>query len=137
MNAFTTFRNEDLVLQVRSDYDPSRVRLDRYEGFLDALCADREYQKDAIRTVARLLAGGEYESAADLAEENYQTNARLGDRYGSLDGLLGALPFPNKLACTVDLATATGKSWVMYGAAQILLGGGIRRSRSRFVPFYN
>lgn len=53
MNGTTTFRNEDLVLDVRSDYDPKRIRLDLYEAFLDALCGDREYQKDAIRTVCR------------------------------------------------------------------------------------
>jgi type III restriction enzyme len=117
----STFRNEDLVLQVRSDFNPELIRLDLYEGFLDALCGDREYQKDAIRTVCRLLAGGEYASTRELAEENYSANSLLGDRYGSLDGLVAALPFPEKLACSVDLATGTGKSWVMYGVGQILL----------------
>jgi len=121
----STFRNEDLVLKVRSDFDPGRIRLDLYEGFLDALCGDREYQKDAIRTVCRFLAGGEYTSTTALAEENYAANSLLGDRYGSLAGLIDALPFPEKLACSVDLATATGKSWVMYGIAQILLAEGI------------
>src|SRR5207245_2878738 len=61
--ALTTFRNDDLVLQVRPDYDPARISLDSYEAFLDALCEDREYQKDAIRTTCKLLAGGEYPSA--------------------------------------------------------------------------
>lgn len=121
----STFRNEDLVLNVRSDYDPKRIRLDLYEAFVDALCGDREYQKDAIRTVCRFLAGGEYESTAALAEENYAANSLLGDRYGSLEGLIATLPFPTKLGCSVDLATATGKSWVMYGVAQILLAEGI------------
>ncbi len=121
----STFRNEDLVLTVRSDYDPRRIRLERYEAFLDALCGDREYQKDAVRSVCRFLAGGEYGSTAELAEENYAQNVVLGDRYGSLEGLRAALPFPEKLACSVDLATATGKSWVMYGVAHILLAEGI------------
>lgn len=121
----TTFRNEDLVLQVRSDLDPEQLRLDRYEAFLDALCGDREYQKDAIRSVCRLMAGSEYGSTADLAEENYAANSLLAERYGSLDGLLEALPFQDKLACSTDLATGTGKSWVMYGVAQILLAEGL------------
>jgi type III restriction enzyme len=121
----STVRNEDLVLKVASDFDPSLIRLDRYEAFLDALCADREYQKEAIRTTCRFLAGGEYRSTAELAEENYAANSVLGERYGSLEGLHAALPFPDKLACSIDLATATGKSWVMYGVAHILLAEGV------------
>lgn len=121
----TAFRNEDLVLRVRPDYDPTLIHLDAYEGFLDALCEDREYQKAAIRTTCRLLAGGEYGSTADLATENYASNAVLGERYRSLDRLLEALPFPDKLACSLDLATGAGKSWVLYGIARILLAEGI------------
>jgi type III restriction enzyme len=121
----TTFRNEDLVLGVRPDYDPSLIELDAYEAFLDALCEDREYQKDAIRTACRLLAGGEYGTTADLAAENYSSNPILSERYRSLDRLLGALPFPDKLSCSIDLATGTGKSWVLYGIARILLAEGV------------
>jgi type III restriction enzyme len=117
----TTFRNEDLVLRVRPDYNPALINLDAYEAFLDALCEDREYQKDAIRTACRLLAGGEYRSVAELAEENYAVNPVLAERYRSLDRLIAALPFSGKLASSIDLATATGKSWVLYGIARILL----------------
>lgn len=122
----TLFSNQELVLGVKSDYDPSLLRLDRYEAFIDALCGDREYQKHAIRTVCRFLGGGQYVSTSALAEENfYASNAVLGEKYGSLDGLLGVLPFPDRLACCVDLATGTGKSWVMYGVARILLAEGV------------
>ena len=55
-----TFRNDDLVLRVREDFDPSLLNLDQYEAFIDALCGDREYQKEAIRVVCRFLAGGQY-----------------------------------------------------------------------------
>lgn len=121
----TTFRNEDLVLRVRPDYDPSLINLDAYEAFLDALCEDREYQKESIRTACRLLAGGEYGSTADLAAENYAANAILAERYRSLDRLIAALPFGDKLSCSIDLATGTGKSWVLYGIARILLAEGV------------
>src|SRR5215218_8827337 len=114
----TAFRNEDLVLAVKPDYDPALINLDAYEAFLDALCEDREYQKEAIRTVCRFLGGGEYSSTANLAEENYRANPVLAEKYRSLDGLIATLPFADKLACSVDLATATGKSWVMYGIAR-------------------
>jgi len=121
----TTFKNEDLVLRVRSDYDPSIINLDAYEGFLDALCGDREFQKHAIRDACRFLAGGEYGSTAALAAENYAANPVLAEKYRSLEGLSSALPFPDKLACSLDLATGTGKSWVMYGIARILMAEGV------------
>jgi type III restriction enzyme len=117
----STFRNEDLVLKIRPDYDPSLINLDAYEAFLDALCEDREYQKEAIRAACRFLAGGEYGSASDLATENYASNPILAERYRSLDRLITSLPFADKLACSLDLATGTGKSWVLYGIARILL----------------
>lgn len=123
--ASTSIDNDDLVLRVKTDYDPSVLRLDAYEGFLDRLCGDREYQKEAIRTACRFLAGKQYSSTADLAAENFSTNERLAQHYGSLGGLRDALPFPDKLACDIDLATGTGKSWVMYGIAQILLVEGV------------
>jgi type III restriction enzyme len=121
----TTFTNDDLVLNVRSDYDPAHLRLDDYEPFLDALCGDREYQKDAIRAACRLLAGREYANTRELAEENFASNPILGQRYESLDGLISSLPFPTKLSGSVDLATGTGKSYVMYGIARILLAAGV------------
>src|SRR5664280_2331725 len=125
MTGTITFRNEDLVLRVRPDYDPGLLRLDHYEAFIDALCGEREYQKEAIRTLCRFMAGGLYSNARELASENFAANAALAERYGSLAGLHAALPFPDKLACSVDLATATGKSWVMYGVARILLAEGV------------
>lgn len=119
------FVNEDLVLDVKPDYDPRSIRLDDFEPFLDALCSDREYQKDAIRDVCRFMAGGEYKSTNDLALENYQAKPILADRYGSFDGMLDSVPFPDKLSCSIDLATGTGKSWVIYGIARVLLAVGI------------
>jgi type III restriction enzyme len=34
------------------------------------------------------------------------------------------LQLPDQLSCSIDLATATGKSWVLYGIAAILLAEG-------------
>ncbi len=122
--ATTTYQSQDLVLSVGPDYDPSLIRLDAYEPFIDALCDGREFQMDAIRDVCRFLAGGEYANTSDLATESYGRNGRLADRYGSLDAMLHALPFPSKLACSVDHATGTGKSFVLYGIARVMLASG-------------
>jgi type III restriction enzyme len=120
----TAVKNQDLVLKVKSDYDPRLLRLHKYEAFLEALCEGREFQMEAISTVCRFLAGGQYESVGQLAEENYGANPMLGERYGALENLIQAVPFADKLACSVDQATGTGKSYVIYGIARILLAEG-------------
>ncbi|MBU0478756.1 DEAD/DEAH box helicase family protein [bacterium] len=119
-----TFRNKDLVLKVSSNYDPKRFDPNKYEAFLDALCEDREYQKEAIREAMRYFLGGEYKSLKELAEENYHKNPKLQEKYSSSADFLSYLQLPDKLSCSLDHATATGKSYVMYGIARIMLAEG-------------
>jgi len=119
-----TFQNKDLVLKVSPNYDPKRFDPNKYEAFLDALCGPREYQKEAIRETIRYFLGGEYKSLKELAEENYHNNPKLQEKYSSFEELLSSLQMPDKLSCSLDHATATGKSYVMYGIARILLAEG-------------
>ena len=120
-----TFRNEDLVLQVTTDIDPAVWDEARYESFLYELCGSREYQINAIRTVMRYMAGGQYASLRELAASNFKTNDQLELRYGSWSGMETQLQMPDHLACSVDMATGTGKSYVLYGFAVILLAEGL------------
>lgn len=117
-------QNQDLVLKVSPNVDPTKLDLGKYESFLDALCSDREYQKDAIREILRYLLGGQYNSLKDLARENYHQNPALQEIYSSLEDFYKHLQLPDKLSCTLDLATATGKSYVIYGIARIMLAEG-------------
>jgi type III restriction enzyme len=117
----TNVKVNELVLQVTKNIDPEKLDLDKYEDFLEELCGHREFQKEAIRTAVRFLLSGEYKNTEDLAKENFDKNPALKEYYKSFDNFKNKLEFPDKLACTIDLATATGKSWVMYGIAQILL----------------
>lgn len=117
-------KNEDLVLKVSPNIDPAKFDISKYEAFLDALCGDREYQKEAIRETLRYLLGGQYHSLRDLAKENYQQNPVLQDLYSPLEDFYKHLQLPDKLSCTLDLATATGKSYVIYGIARIMLAEG-------------
>lgn len=114
-------RVNELVLQVTNNVDPSKLDLDKYEDFLEELCGHRDFQKNAIRTVIRFLLGGEYKNTEELAKQNFEKNPSLKEYYRNFDNFKKKLEFLDKLSCTVDLATATGKSWVMYGIAQILL----------------
>ena len=60
-----------------------------------------------------------------MVEENYQNNNELQTKYNSLGEYKKNLQIPNKLFANIDLATGSGKSYVIYGIAQIMLGFGL------------
>lgn len=113
---------EDLVLHLNKK--AKELDISRYEDFIFELCGDWEFQKEAIRNVIRFFMSDFYKDTKQLLEENYQNNQAM-QGFALKETFLNNLPFPYKLACTVDLATATGKSWVIYGVARILLAEGI------------
>lgn len=119
------YKTQDLVLKVKQNYDPAKLNLKKWVSFLDALCGDREFQKEAIRDAIIFIASGEYRSIEDLVEENFRKNDELQKRYKSVRDYQKNLPLPHKLSAVIDLATGTGKSYVIYGIAQIALGLGL------------
>ncbi len=116
---------DDLVLKVSHDHKagtetpPYDVTL--YDDFLDYLCEHRYYNKEAAREVTRFFLSGAYASTEQLARENFAQSPALQEFYGSADMLVRRLHFRDRLACSVDQATGTGKSFVMYAIAQIML----------------
>tara|TARA_B100000315_G_C14590687_1_gene595573 strand:- start:496 stop:2622 length:2127 start_codon:yes stop_codon:yes gene_type:complete len=118
------FINQDLILQVSKNIGPKVLDMDKYEGFIDALCGERNYQKEAINTTLRYILGGQYKNLKELAEKNFNSNEKLRDLYGSFAEMERHLQLPDKLSCSIDLATGTGKSYVIYGIARILLAEG-------------
>ena len=119
------YETRDLVLQVKQSYDPAKLNLKEWLNFLDVLCADREFQKEAIRDAIIFIASGKYKSIEDLVEENFRKNGELQKRYKSVSDYKKNLPLPHKLSAVIDLATGTGKSYVIYAIAQIALGIGL------------
>ncbi|KAF0194361.1 MAG: Type III restriction enzyme res subunit [Bacillota bacterium] len=119
-----SFRTEDLVLGVSNAVDRRIWDESRYEAFLDELCGDREYQKDAIKAAMRYLLGGNYTCLRDLARENYHSNVHLQRRHGTWAAFESQLQLPEQLSATIDLATGTGKSYVLYGLAALMLAEG-------------
>ena len=120
-----SFHNEDLVLDVGTSVDRRKWDESKYEPFIDELCGAREYQKDAIRVALRFLLGGEYRDLREMAVKNFSENEILRNRYGTSEQMNRHLQFPNKLSASLDLATGTGKSYVMYGIATIMLAEGV------------
>lgn len=123
-NGTKQFHNEDLVLEVNTSVDRGKWDENKYEAFIDELCENREYQKEAIRAALRYLLGGEYQDLRNLAAKNFEHNEVLREKYGSIGNMERYLQFPNQLAASLDLATGTGKSYVMYGIAAIMLAEG-------------
>lgn len=119
------YKTQDLVLEVKEKFDPAKLKLKQWVDFIDVLCGDREYQKEAIRAAIIYIASGEYGSIEDLIAENWRANAELRERYKDAREYEKSLQLPHKLSGVVDLATGTGKSYVMYGIAQIALGLGL------------
>lgn len=119
------FAVADLVLPVSASYDPAILDLAAYEDFIDAVVAGREYSRLAIATALRFMAGGRYANTKQLAEEAFASTPALERRYGTLGRLLERLPFPDQLACSLDLATGTGKSYVLFCLARIMLNEGL------------
>jgi type III restriction enzyme len=119
------FLNQDLVLRVSKNIDPKVFDIGKYEGFIDALCGERNYQKAAIKTALCYMLGGQYKNLEKLAEENYDSNEKLKDLYGSFVEMNRHLQLPDKLSCSIDHATGTGKSYVIYGIARIMLAEGV------------
>lgn len=68
---------QNLILKVNQHYDKSKLNLDKWERFLDVLCGNREYQKQAIRCAIIFFASGLYTSINDLVKENYKSNNEL------------------------------------------------------------
>jgi len=114
----------DLVLRVSENIDPEVFDISKYEAFLNSLCGPREFQKEAIRVVLRYLLGKRYRYLRDLAQENFNNNQNLKELYPTFADFERHLQLPYKLACTIDLATGTGKSYVLYGIARIMLAEG-------------
>ena len=81
-------------------------------------------RKTAIRTVLRYWLGGRYANLRQLAKENFEANEELRYRWSRWDSMQPHLQLPEQLACSLDLATGTGKSYVLYGIAAILLAEG-------------
>jgi type III restriction enzyme len=110
---------------------PADVWLRDYDEFLSALCTDengslREFQIEAIKATMRFLAPGHYASVDKLVAETWADpdNSTLTGYYGSEEAHRALCSFPGKLAASLDLATAAGKSYVIYGIVRIAMNEG-------------
>lgn len=119
------YKQKDLILRVYKHFDSTKINLDEWDTFINRLCGDREYQKEAIRSSLLFLATKRYKSTEELVIENFERNLEIKSKFVSTEQYISLLQLPGKLSANIDLATGTGKSYVMYGVAQIMLGLGL------------
>jgi len=118
-----TISPNDLVLWLSEEVN--NFDISKYEDFISELCGEREYQIDAIRKVIKLFLSKGYKNIEDLIRENFKTNEAMQEFFRNQEELLSDLLFRDKLSCTIDLATGTGKTWIMYAVARIMLAEGV------------
>jgi hypothetical protein len=99
----------------------------KYDAFLNLLCADRyAFQRDAVREALRFLISDKYADLERLARENWNARVAIQQRHeGGISAYLDRMPLKDRKAVSLDLATGTGKSFVMYALAAIALAEGI------------
>lgn len=119
---------KNLVLSVDKNYDRSKFDLDDWDEFLDNLCGDRSFQKDAIKTAIIYLFGDRYTTICDLLRENYNKFIDIKEHYGTIEKFIKSVQLPELLSGSIDMATGSGKSYVIFGIAYIAMAvGAVKR----------
>ena len=121
------FRIDDQVLKVSDACESVEAVVHKYDAFLNLLCADRyAFQRDAVRETLRFLVSNAYPDLESLARENWNDRETIRQRHeGGVDAYLALMPLRDRKAVSLDLATGTGKSFVLYALAAIALAEGL------------
>lgn len=115
-----SIRNTDLVLKFKDD--AVNDILNKYNTYLEALYnEDYSFHRDAVKAAVGFLLSEKYKTMEDLAKENYLKNPKIKDRYSNKEDYLNAIPLGKFKSCSLDLATGSGKSFLMFGIAQVML----------------
>jgi type III restriction enzyme len=115
-----SIRNTDLVLKFNDD--AVNDILNKYDTYLEALYNDDySFHRDAVKAAVGFLLSDKYKMMEDLAKENYLKNPKIKDRYSNKEDYLNSIPLGKFKSCSMDLATGSGKSFLMFGIAQVML----------------
>ena len=83
------------------------------------------FQRDATRDTLRFLVSDKYLDLERLARENWNACEAIRQRHERVDAYLARMPLRDRKSVSLDLATGTGKSYVMYALAAIVLAEGL------------
>lgn len=121
MNDIIEINNNNLILEIKREA-PSFLK--EWELFLDTLCYEREYQKEAIIQAVTYLT--QYVSTEELFKENFKNNIEIQKLFNQREeNFLNKIQLRKEtLSANIDIATGGGKSFVMYGISQIMISEG-------------
>lgn len=120
------YKNSDFVLQIDDLSSKTLSVVNKYDAFLDALTTPNfSHLREAIKKAIHYFVTEKYTSTEQSATYTYNNSDKLKIRYHDLAKYLENIRIKDKKAYSIDLATGTGKSWVIYGVAQIMLAEGL------------
>lgn len=118
--------NDDFVLPLNTLDYAACEKVEGYEPFFEALSLDRfAFQREAMRRSLAFLLSERYVNTSAAASEHYAASAKLQGKFGSQGDYLAKFQLADRKAVSLDLATGTGKSFVMYGIARVALALGM------------
>lgn len=120
------YRIQEQVLRVNDSRDGVDGTVRKFDAFLNLLCAGKySFQQDVVRTAFRFLLSDKYPDLERLAIENWEASPPIQQRHPNREAYLSRMPLRAQKAASIDLATGTGKSFVMYALAAMALAEGL------------
>jgi len=120
------YKNADFILEMNDFSSRTLSVINKYDAFLDALTtAEFGHVREAIRKSIHFFVTENYGTTEQAAIHTFNQSEKLKNRYRDLPDYLNHLHIKDKSSYSIDLATGTGKSWVIYGVAQIMLAEGL------------
>lgn len=121
-----SYKNDDFLLQIDDASEKTLSIVHKYDAFLDALTSTNfEHLREAARRAIHFFVSDKYQNTEQVARYTYQRTHKLQTRYTTVNDYLQHIPIKNQKSFSIDLATGTGKSWVIYAVAQIMLAEGL------------
>jgi type III restriction enzyme len=120
------YKNDDFLLQLEDNSPEVLSVINKYDSFLDALTtSDFEHVREAVKKAVMYFITKQFSNTEQTAVNTYNKNEKLKAKYGNLTSYLEHIKIKDRRSYSIDLATGTGKSWVIYGVAMIMLAEGL------------
>lgn len=110
------YKNNDFILQIDDEFLSRDLSIvNKYDAFLEALTtADFEHVREAIKKAIHFFVTDKFVNTEQAAVYTFNKSEKLQSRYSDLSEYLKHIRIKDKKSYSIDLATGTGKSWVIY-----------------------